>query len=332
MIKIAFFDTKEYDKKLFDEYNKNYNYEIIYLESRLNKETAPLARGCDVACIFVSDIADKETLQILKDSGVKLIALRCAGFNNVDIQNLPDGLKVVRVPAYSPYAVAEHATALLLSINRKVYKAYQRTKKYNFTLNGLLGFDIHGKTVGVIGTGKIGKCFINIMNGFGANVIAYDVYEDKEAEKSMNFKYVTLDELYKNSDIISLHCPLTKENTKMINAESIEKMKNGVYILNTSRGKLIDTKSLIEKLEEGKIGGLGLDVYEDEEEFFLNDMSNSFIRDKDLSTLLSMPNVVITSHQAFFTKEALNKIALDTCQNVKDIFEKGYSDNELHKQ
>ena len=329
MIKIAFFDSKEYDKKLFNEYNEKYGYQITYLESRLNKETAPLARGFDVVCIFVNDIVDKDTIKILKDCGVKLIALRCAGFNNVDIKNMDKDIKVVRVPAYSPYAVAEHAVALLLSIDRKIYKAYQRTKKYNFTLNGLLGFDIHGKTVGVIGTGKIGKCFINIMKGFGTEVLAYDVYEDKNAEKEIGFKYVSLDELYEKSDIISLHCPLTEDNYKMINKNSIEKMKNGVYIINTSRGKLIDTNSLIEELTKGKIGGLGLDVYEDEEEFFLNDMSNSYIRDEGLSVLLSMPNVVITSHQAFFTKEALNKIASDTCENIKEFFEKGSCVNEV---
>lgn len=329
MVKIAFFDTKEYDKKLFDEYNKNYGYDITYLESKLNSETAPLAKGYDVVCIFVNDVVDEETIKILKKCGVKLIALRCAGFNNVDIKNMDKSIKVVRVPAYSPYAVAEHAVALLLAVDRKIYKAYQRTKKYNFTLNGLLGFDIHGKTVGVIGTGKIGKCFISIMKGFGANVIAYDVYKDEKAEQDLDFKYVELDELYNKSDIISLHCPLTEENTKMINSESISKMKDGVYIINTSRGKLIDTSSLIEKLEEGKIGGLCLDVYEEEAEFFLNDMSNSYIRDKDLSTLLSMPNVIITSHQAFFTKEALHKIANDTCENIKEIFEKGSSVNEV---
>ena len=329
MIKIAFFDTKEYDRKLFDEYNKKYGYEITYLESRLNKETAPLARGYDVVCIFVNDIVDEETLKILKECGVKLIALRCAGFNNVDMHHIPEDIKVVRVPAYSPYAVAEHAVALLLGINRKIYKAYQRTKKYNFTLNGLLGFDIHGKTVGVIGTGKIGKCFINIMKGFGTEVLAYDMYEDKLAEKEMGFKYVSLEELYAKSDIISLHCPLTNESNKMINEESIDKMKKGVIIINTSRGKLIDTDSLINKLEEGNIGGVGLDVYEDEEDFFLNDMSNSYVRDRGLSILLSMPNVVITSHQAFFTKEALNKIANDTFENIKDIFEKGESQNEV---
>lgn len=329
MVKIAFFDTKEYDMKLFDEYNKNYGYEITYLESKLNSETAPLAEGFDVVCIFVNDVVDEKTIQILKKCGVKLIALRCAGFNNVDIKHMDKSIKVVRVPAYSPYAVAEHATALLLDLDRKIYKAYQRTKKYNFTLNGLLGFDIHGKTVGVVGTGKIGKCFINIMKGFGANVIAYDIYKDEAFAKEKDITYVSLDELYEKSDIISLHCPLTENNMKMINKNSIEKMKQGVVIINTSRGKLIDTHDLISELEKGKIGGLGLDVYEDEEEFFLNDMSNSYIRDKDLSTLLSMPNVVITSHQAFFTKEALNKIASDTCENIKAIFEKGECANEV---
>ena len=329
MIKIAFFDTKDYDKKLFDEYNKNYGYEITYLESKLNSETAPLAKGYDAICIFVNDIVDEKTIKILKNCGVKLIALRCAGFNNVDMKHMDKDIKVVRVPAYSPYAVAEHAAALLLTLDRKIYKAYQRTRKYNFTLNGLLGFDIHGKTVGVVGTGKIGTCFIDIMKGFGTNIIAYDLYPNEELAKEKGFKYVTLDELYKESDIISLHCPLTEDNTKMINKDTIQKMKKGVVIINTSRGKLIDTEDLIYELEQEHIGGLGLDVYEDEEEFFLNDMSNSYIRDKDLSTLLTMPNVVVTSHQAFFTKEALNKIASDTCENIKAIFENGKCENEV---
>lgn len=329
MIKIAFFDTKEYDRKLFDEYNKNYGYEITYLESKLNSETAPLARGFDVVCIFVNDVVDEKTIKILKDEKVRLIALRCAGFNNVDIKKLGEDLVAVRVPEYSPYAVAEHAVALILSIDRKIYKAYQRTKKYNFTLNGLLGFDIHGKTIGVIGAGKIGKAFINIMNGFGTKVIAYDKFQDENIAKKMNYEYVDLDTLYKESNIISLHCPLTDENYKMINEKTLNKMKDGVLIINTSRGKLIDTKSLIKKLEEGKIGGLGLDVYEDEEEFFLNDMSNSYIRDEELSILLTMPNVVVTSHQAFFTKEALNKIAQDTCENIKEFFETGDCKNKV---
>lgn len=329
MIKIAFFDTKEYDRKLFDEYNKNYGYEITYLESKLNSETAPLAKGFDVVCIFVNDVVDEKTIEILKEAGVKLLALRCAGFNNVDIKKLGDELPAVRVPEYSPYAVAEHAVALLLSIDRKIYKAYQRTKKYNFTLNGLLGFDIHGKTVGVVGAGKIGRAFINIMNGFGTRILVYDKFQDPEAAKEMNFEYVDLDTLYKESDVISLHCPLTDDNYKMINEESLNKMKDGVVLINTSRGKLIDTKSLIKKLEEGKIGGLGLDVYEDEEEFFLNDMSNSYVRDEELSILLTMPNVVVTSHQAFFTEEALNKIALDTCENIKEFFETGECKNRV---
>lgn len=329
MIKIAFFDTKEYDRKLFDEYNKNYGYEITYLESKLNSETAPLAKGFDVVCIFVNDVVDEKTIEILKEAGVKLLALRCAGFNNVDIKKLGDELPAVRVPEYSPYAVAEHAVALLLSIDRKIYKAYQRTKKYNFTLNGLLGFDIHGKTVGVVGAGKIGRAFINIMNGFGTRILVYDKFQDENTAKEMNFEYVDLDTLYKESDIISLHCPLMEDNYKMINEESLNKMKDGVVLINTSRGKLIDTKSLIKKLQEGKIGGLGLDVYEDEEEFFLNDMSNSYVRDEELSILLTMPNVVVTSHQAFFTEEALNKIALDTCENIKEFFETGECKNRV---
>lgn len=329
MIKIAFFDTKDYDKNLFEEYNQKYGYEITYFESKLNEETAPLAKGYDVVCIFVNDVVNSKVIEILKENNIKLIALRCAGFNNVDIKSSNNNLTVVRVPEYSPYAVAEHTTALLLSIDRKIYKAYQRTRKYNFTLNGLLGFDIHGKTVGVIGAGKIGKAFINIMNGFGAKVIAYDKFQDETIAKEMNFEYVDLDTLYKESDIISLHCPLTENNHNMINKDALNKMKPGVILLNTSRGKLIDTKALIEKLEEGKLGGLGLDVYEEEEEFFLNDLSNSYIRDEELSVLLTMPNVVVTSHQGFFTKEALDKIALVTLENIKEFFETGKCKNKV---
>ena len=327
MVKILFYDTKEYDKKLFERYNKDYGFEIKYLESKLNNETAPLANGYDAVCIFVNDRAEKETLDILKECGVKLIVLRCAGYNNVDIKNLPEGMSVVRVPRYSPYAVAEHAVALLLSVDRKIYKSYQRTKKYNFTLNGLLGFDIHGKTVGVIGTGKIGKVFINIMKGFGTEVLAYDVYPDEKAAQEMGFRYTTLDELYEKSDIISLHCPLTDENTNMINKDSIEKMKKGVVIINTSRGKLINSDDLIDALGKGKIGGLGLDVFDEEEDFFLNDMSNSYYRNTELSILLTMPNVVITSHQAFFTKEALDKIGKVSMGNIKEFFETGSCEN-----
>ena len=328
-MKIAFFDTKEYDRELFDKYNKEYGYEIKYYETKLNHETAPLANGYDVVCVFVNDEVDKETIDCLIENNVKLIALRCAGFNNVDIKYAQDRIKVVRVPEYSPYAVAEHAVALLLNLNRKLYKSYQRTKKYNFSLNGLLGFDINGKTVGVIGTGKIGKIFIKIMKGFGANVLAYDVYPDKQYEEEMNFKYVDLEDLLKQSDIISLHCPLTEQTEHIINKDSIKLMKKGVYIINTSRGKLINTKDLINSLQKGDIGGIGLDVYEEEKEFFLNDMSNSYVRDEDLSVLLTMPNVVITSHQAFFTSEALNKIAQDTLKNIEEVFDKKECKNEI---
>ena len=328
MVKIAFFDSKNYDKESFNNHNKMYNYEITYFESKLNSETASLTKGFDVVCIFVNDKADANTLKSLEENGVKVLALRCAGYNNVDIEH-KGKLKIVHVPQYSPYAVAEHAVGLLLSINRKLYKSYQRTRKYNFSLDRLLGFDIHGKTVGVIGTGRIGKAFISIMKGFGTNVIAYDTYPNEQASKELDFKYVDLDTLYKESDIISLHCPLFKETEKMINRDSISKMKDGVIIINCSRGKLINTNDLVKKLSEGKIGGVGLDVYEDEEAFFLRDMSNSYVRDTNLSILLSMPNVFITSHQAFFTREALNKIASDTLENIKQEIETGKCENEL---
>lgn len=328
MIKIAFFDTKDYDKEFFDEYNKKYNYEITYFESKLNSETVQLARGFNAICIFVNDMADKATLDKLNEYGIKLIALRCAGFNNVDLAHLGN-IKVVRVPQYSPYAVAEHATALLLNINRKIYKAYQRVKKYNFSLDGLLGFDLHNKTVGVVGTGRIGKAFIEIMNGFGTKILAYDLFKDEKASKELGFEYVEFDELCEKSDIISLHCPLTPETEHIINKNSLGKMKNNVIIINCSRGNLIDTNDLIDALSSGKIGGVGLDVYDNESDFFLKDMSNSYERDKNLSLLISMPNVLITSHQAFFTSEALNKIASDTCQNIEDIFKNGSCINEI---
>lgn len=330
MIKVAFFDTKDYDINLFDEYNKNYGYEITYFESKLNSETVHMAEGFDAVCIFVNDKANKEVLDKLNEYGVKLIALRCAGFNNVDLDNLGN-IKVVRVPKYSPFAVAEHATALLLNINRKIYKSYQRVKKYNFSLDGLLGFDLHGKTVGVIGAGTIGKVFIQIMKGFGTNVIAYDDYRDEQASKDLGFEYVSLEDLYKKSDIISLHCPLTTQTENMINKSALNMMKENVIIINTSRGKLINTDDLIDSMETNKIGGVGLDVYENEEEFFLRDLSGEYKRDKNLSLLISMPNVVITSHQAFFTSEALNKIASDTCKNISEIFGSGECVNELKK-
>ena len=263
MIKIAFFDAKDYDKTLFNEYNKKYNYEITYFESKLNSETAPLAQGFDVVCVFVNDKVDKDTLDKLNEYGVKLVALRCAGFNNVDFDNLQN-IRIVRVPQYSPYAVAEHAIALLLNINRKIYKSYQRVKKYNFSLDGLLGFDLHGKTIGVVGTGKIGKVFIEIMKGFGTNIIAYDLFKDEKAAENLGFEYVSFEELCEKSDIISLHCPLTPETQYIINEKSLSKMKDGVILINCSRGNLINTDDLIDALSSGKIGGVGLDVYENE--------------------------------------------------------------------
>lgn len=328
MIKIAFFDTKDYDKDFFNLYNKNYNYEITYFESKLNAETAQLASGFDVVCIFVNDVVDKTVLEKLNEYGIKLIALRCAGFNHVDLENLGN-IKVVRVPQYSPYAVAEHATALLLNINRKIYKSYQRVKKYNFSLDGLLGFDLHNKIVGVVGTGRIGKAFIEIMKGFGTKILAYDLFKDEKASQELGFEYVDFDELCQKADIISLHCPLTPETTHIINQNSLSKMKQNVIIINCSRGNLICTDDLVDALSTGKIGGVGLDVYENESDFFLKDMSNSYKRDKNLSLLISMPNVLITSHQAFFTSEALNKIASDTCQNIADIFANGTCVNEV---
>ena len=328
-MKILFYDEKTYDKTSFDEALHNFpDLEVDYAKTDLDSRTAALADGFDAVCGFVSSDIGAQTLSILHEKGVRLILLRCAGFNNVDLAH-KGNIRVVRVPQYSPYAVAEHAVALLLNITRKLYKSYQRTRKYNFTIDGLLGFDIHGKTIGVIGTGRIGKVFIQIMKGFGTNVIAYDLYPDKKAEEELGFKYVSLDELYAKSDIISLHCPLTPETENIINDKSIKKMKDGVILINCSRGKLIDTKSLIKEMENGKIGGVGLDVYEDEDEFFLRDMSNSYKRDNNLSILLSMPNLIITSHQAFFTSEALNKIASDTCKNIKDIFDNKDCMNEL---
>lgn len=329
MIKVAFFDTKDYDKNMFDQYNKEFKYEIKYFKEKLNSKTALYAKGFDVVCIFVNDTVDRETIDILKSDGVKLIALRCAGFNNVDLDNIPEDIKVVRVPRYSPYAIAEFATGLLLCLDRKIYISYQKTRNYNFSLEGLLGFDIHDKTVGVIGTGKIGKVFAKIMKGFGANVIAYDIYHDDKAAEEIGYQYNTLDYVLKNSDIISLHCPLTEENKNMINEQTISKMKDGVVIINTSRGGLVDTKALIQMLSNGKIKAAALDVYKKEGEFFFNDFSNSCIRDEELSTLLSMPNVIITSHQAFFTKEALNGITQTTLQNIKDIFETNSCLNEV---
>lgn len=314
MKKIAFFDTKKYDVESFDKINKN--YKIKYFEDKLNENTAVLAKGCEVVCVFVNDDVNDKVIDILYDLGVKVIALRCAGYNNVNIKYAFKKIHIVRVPAYSPYAVAEHAMALLLCLNRRIHKSYLRTRDFNFNIVGLTGFDLYNKTVGIIGTGKIGQAFINICKGFGMNVLAYDLYPNL----SLDIKYVTLDELYRDSDIISLHCPLTEETKHMINEDVLNKMKENAIIINTSRGALIDSKALLFALHEKKIKGAGLDVYEEESDLFFEDNSNDIVHDEILSLLISLPNVIITSHQGYLTEEALENIASITIKNIDDYF------------
>lgn len=327
--KIAFFDAKPYDKKSFMKVNEKFGFEITFLDSHLNAQTSSLSNEFDGICAFVNDAIDKTVIQNMVKYGIKIIGLRCAGYNNVDFKTAYDKIHVVRVPEYSPYAVAEHAVALMLSLNRKTYKAYFRTRDANFSINGLLGFDMHGKVGGVIGTGKIGKCLISILKGFGMNVMAYDPYPDDDFAKKTGIKYVSLDEIFKKSDILSLHCPLTKDTEHLINPESIKKMKTGVMLINTGRGTLIDTQALIDSLKSGKIGSAGLDVYEEESEYFFEDKSMDLIEDDVLARLLTFPNVLMTSHQAFFTKEALKNIAETTLKNFKEFFEGGYLKNEI---
>lgn len=324
MEKVAFYDTKPYDKKWFDEYKAHYNIEIKYIENKLNADTAVLAEGCKAAIIFVNDILDKQTAENLVRRGIGAVALRCAGFNNVDLDGAKD-LKLYRVPAYSPFAVAEHAMALLLTINRKTHKAYNRTKEHNFSLKGLCGFDLNGKTAGIIGTGKVGQAFYDICKGFGMKIIAYDPYPvfDKGID------YVGFDELCRRSDVISLHCPLTNDTWHMLNGDAFDEMRDGVYIINTSRGALIDSEALLESIKSGRVGGAGLDVYEEESDFFYEDVSDEVIDDDTLEMLLSQPNVIVTSHQAFLTKEALRAIADETLSNLRCFFDKIPSENEI---
>ncbi len=326
MIKVAFFDAKAYDKPSFEQYGSLHNVRFKYLETKLNEDTVDLAKGCDAVCVFVNDTVNAAVIDRLYEYGVRLIALRSAGYNNVDLRAAFGKIHVVHVPAYSPYAVAEHAIALLLTSVRRIHKAYNRTREFNFSLNGLTGFDFHGKTVGVVGTGKIGRIFIDICRGFGMNVIAYDRFPAKDS----GITYVSLEELLEQSDIISLHCPLTDETRHMINAEAIGKMKKGVVIVNTSRGALIDAEALLEGIKARKIGAACLDVYEEEADVFFEDRSGHILNDDLLSRLISMPNVIVTSHQAFLTEEALNNIAETTVSNILSCFEKdGMCDNEL---
>ena len=317
-IKIAFFDAKTYDRESFDNEAAGLDLEIHYYKDRLSRRTAQLAQGKDAVCIFVNDECDRQVIDLLAEYGIRLIALRCAGFNNVDMTAARGRIPVVRVPAYSPHAVAEYAVTLMLSLNRKVYRSVYRTREGNFKLKGLMGFDMYGKTAGLIGLGKIARELVKILRGFGMNVVAYDPYPDRLFAEEQRISLVTLDELYAKSDIISLHCPLTDDTKFIINAESIGKMKQGVMIINTGRGKLIRTEDLIEGLRTGRIGSAGLDVYEEEQNFFYEDRSDKMIDDDKLALLLMMPNVIVTSHQAFFTREAMHNIAVTTLQNITD--------------
>ena len=327
--KIIFFDAKPYDRKSFDEMNRDFGFDFTYIDAHLSRETVELSSGFDGVCAFVNDTLDASVIERLTSHRIGVIGLRCAGYNNVDFKAAYGKIHVVRVPAYSPYAVAEHAAALILSLNRKIHKAYDRTRDGNFSIQGLLGFDMHGKTAGVIGTGKIGRCLISILKGFGMNVMAYDPFPDPNYELREGIRYATLDEIYSASDIISLHCPLSKETEHMINEDAIGKMRRGVLLVNTSRGKLIDSKALISGLKDKIVGGAGLDVYEEESEYFFEDRSSDVITDDVLARLLTFPNVLITSHQAFFTQEALHNIAEITLANFREFFDGGYLKNEV---
>ncbi|MDJ0508512.1 MAG: 2-hydroxyacid dehydrogenase [Crocosphaera sp.] len=318
-MKVAVFSTRSYDRQFLDRANEAANspHNLEYFETKLNHKTASLAKNFTCVCIFVNDSADGDTLRILAEQGTKLIALRCAGYNMIDMEVAHElGLKVVRVPAYSPYAVAEHAVGLVLMLNRKLNKAYNRVRDDNFTLDGLLGFDLHNSTVGVIGTGKIGVIFAQIMQGFGCHLLGYDVHPSEHFSAIKGSKYVDLPELLAKSDILSLHCPLLPSTHHLINSETIEQMKQGVMLINTSRGQLVDTRAVIDAIKTGKIGYVGLDVYEEEDELFFEDYSDSVIKDDTFQLLQSFQNVVITAHQAFFTRDALSAISETTIANI----------------
>lgn len=325
MKKIAFFGAKSYDREAFDAAN-NGRYEIRYFRTRLAATSVPLAEDCDAVCAFVNDTVDKEVIEKLVAKGVKLVAMRCAGYNNVDIEAAFDtGMTVVRVPAYSPYAVAEHAAALLLTLNRHIHKAAARTRDYNFSLNGLTGFDLHGKTAGIIGAGKIGRIFADIMKGFGMKVLAYDAFPNPAS----GLEYCELDRIFAECDVVSLHCPLTPDSHHLINRETLRKMKPNAILINTSRGGLIDSEALLHALRRGYIGGAGLDVYEEEGDWFYDDHSDALSQNKVLSLLVAMPNVIITSHQAFLTREALANIASTTLGNLDAFFADAPLENEI---
>ncbi len=321
VLRIAFFDAKPYDRDSFDEINKKYGFEIKYFRYHLTPDNIILAQNFDIIIVFVNDTINKTMIDSLVSFGVKLIALRSAGFNNIDLHAAKNRIKVVRVPAYSPNAVAEHTIALMMTLNRKIHRAYFRTRDANFALHGLLGFDMYRKKAGVIGTGKIGKALIKILLGFGMEVMAYDPYPDEEFADIEKIEYTELDTLFMESDIISLNCPLTKETEYLINKNTISKMKNGVMLINTGRGRLIKTYDLIQGLKSGKIGSAGLDVYEEESQYFFEDLSDRILTDDTLARLLTFNNVIITSHQGFFTKEAMHNIAETTMKNISDFIQ-----------
>ncbi len=328
-MRIAFFDAKPYDKPSFDRYGSESGIKFKYFETKLNEDTAELASGFDGVCVFVNDTVNAAVIDRLVALGVKTVALRCAGFNNVDMKYAYGKLHVLRVPAYSPYAVAEHTMALLLTSIRRIHKAYIRTRDFNFSLAGMTGFDLHGKTVGIVGTGKIGQVFMSICRGFGMKVLAYDKFPSEDLADGENIRYVTLDELFSQSDIISLHCPLTEETYHMIDERRIESCKRGVVILNTSRGALVDAEALLAGIKSRKVGAACLDVYEEESDFFFEDFSGHILEDDTLARLISMPNVIVTSHQAFLTEEALSNIAETTVKNLVQLASTGQCPNEL---
>lgn len=323
MIRIAFFDTKPYDRQAFEaqlaENPAAKDIKASFFEPRLDRTTASMAKGHDAVCIFVNDVADKDTIDVLVALGVKLIALRCAGYNNVDFKYAHGRIALCRVPAYSPYAVAEHAMAMLLCLNRNLHHAYVRVREFNFTLTGLTGFDLHGKTAGIVGMGKIGRAFASICQGFGMDVVAYDAYPSPMD----GVKFLSLGEVLSKADVLSLHCPLTKDTHHMINKKTISSMKKGAVLINTSRGGLVDSIALLGALKTGRLGGAALDVYEEETGLFYEDQSYRIVQDDIIARLISLPNVLVTSHQAFLTKEALSNIAGTTIDNIASYFDNG---------
>ena len=321
-MKIAFYDTHSYDKDAFTKSNQEFNFKITFFDFKLNENTAATSKGYDIVCIFVNDVADKEVIDHLKENGVKMIALRCAGFNNVDLAEAKAaGIKVARVPAYSPHAVAEHGLSLLLALTRHIPQAYLRTKTQNFNIEGLTGRDLYGLTAGILGTGKIGRTMGDVLSGIGMKLIAYDPFPNEQWAKEKNVEYVSIEEIFKRSDVLSLHCPLTEETKHIVNHDNMKLMKSDAVIINTGRGALIDSKALVHALKHHTIGGAAMDVYEEESKYFFSDWSTNVLTDDVLARLLTFPNVIITGHQAFLTTNALGNIADTTLQNIKDFTE-----------